>query len=187
MTNYLPYKINYEISTEAQELSSKLGVSWLIDQELASDPYYRLRAVIKENLIVKAHDTEIIPTGIYLQNTSPKIQAEIISFSAIVYEKKLIVLDSPAIFNWSHRNQIMIMLHNSSKKDQYVYPSEIIACLRFTPILPILFKRVYQIEEAPYSFGGQGWIQKLKEKSKGDRPSTEFTRKDVGKYLNEKN
>ena len=81
----------------------------------------------------------------------------------------------------------MIMLHNSSKKDQYVYPSEIIACLRFTPILPILFKRVYQIEEAPYSFGGQGWIQKLKEKSKGDRPSTEFIRKDVGKYLNEKN
>ena len=44
-------------------------------------------------------------------------------------------------------------------------------------------KRVYQVEDAPYSFGAQKWIQKLKNVIKGDRESTEYSRSDIKKYL----
>ena len=43
--------------------------------------------------------------------------------------------------------------------------------------------RKYQVEDAPYTFGSQKWIQKLKNKSKGERESTEYSRLDVKRYL----
>ena len=186
MSNSLPYKIEYEISTEAQELSKRLGVSWLLDQETPFDPFYRLRAVIQDNVEIQPQETVPVSTGIYLQNVNPYIQAEILSFSSLTYEKNLIVLDSPAIYNWSHRNQIVILLHNVSNKVEYIFPSQIIACLRFTTIPLVFFNRVYQVEEAPYSFDCQGWIQKLKQKKKEDRPSEEYSREDIEKYLNDR-
>jgi len=80
----------------------------------------------------------------------------------------------------------VVLLHNVSNKVEYIFPSQIIACLRFTTIPLVFFNRVYQVEEAPYSFDCQGWIQKLKEKKKEGKPSEEYSREDIEKYLNER-
>ena len=179
-----PFNLTYEVSSAAQTLEKVLGVSWELQKENPADPYIKLRACIDNNMVFqKRHSCFYCRTGIYPQFSNPNYRLEITSLSDLVYEKGIIILDSPSIYDYTHRNEIILLLQSVRDNDIYIHPGEFIAALSVKRVEVFMTKRIYQVEDAPYTFGSQKWIQKLKNKSKGERESTEYSSLDVKRYL----
>ena len=123
---YQSCSLKYEISYNAQELEKILGTSWMLPSELPFDPYLKLRACLEKNETIGKNSTVYCPTGIYIQLPNPNYRAEITTLSDLAYEKSLVVLDSPAIYDFTHRNEIYVMLRNLSSEEMYIHPGEFI-------------------------------------------------------------
>jgi dUTPase len=180
---YQSCSLKYEISYNAQELEKILGTSWMLPSELPFDPYLKLRACLEKNETIGKNSTVYCPTGIYIQLPNPNYRAEITTLSDLAYEKSLVVLDSPAIYDFTHRNEIYVMLRNLSNEEMYIHPGEFIAALSIKRVEITNLEPIRQIEPSTYTFGAQKWIQKLKDLAKGQQESTEYSRSDVKKYL----
>jgi len=179
-----PFNLTYEISSSAQTLEKVLGISWELQKENPADPYIKLRACIDDNMIFqKRHSSFYCRTGIYPQFSNPNYRLEITSLSDLVYAKGIIVLDSPSIYDYTHRNEIVLLLQSVLDNDIYIHPGEFIAALSVKRVEVFTTKRVHQVEEAPYTFGSQKWVQKLKNRDKNERESIEYSRSDVKRYL----
>ena len=180
---YQSCNLKYEISSNAQDLEKMLGTSWMLSSELPFDPYIKLRACIHKNEIIKKNSTVYCPTGIYIELPSPNFRAEVTTLSDLAYEKNLVVLDSPSIYDYTHRNEIYVMLRNLGDEEMFLFPGEFIAALSVKRVEITTLQPIYQVEPSGYSFGSQKWIQKLKDVEKTEQESTEYSRSDIKKYL----
>ena len=75
------------------------------------------------------------------------------------------------------------MLRNLGDEEVFLHPGEFVAALSVKRVEVFTTKRVHQVEEAPYTFGSQKWVQKLKNRDKNERESIEYSRSDVKRYL----
>ena len=91
------------------------------------DLYYSFQACIDAIRIITPFKTEIIKTGFYLQIDDPYAYLEVSTDSNLAYEKGLIVLDSPTYFGYGFRNEIFLMIHNTTSQPQQLNPYDRIA------------------------------------------------------------
>ena len=153
------HKIKLEKSSLALKLEKQYGKAWVIEQYNSFDLYYSLQACTNQNIKISPYTKEIIKTGFYLQIDDPYTYLEIISDSNLVHEKGLIVLDAPTYFGYGFRNEIFLMLYNTTNKDQYLKPYERIAMFQSKLLNQTSFKYIYQVEEVNATKTGKKWIQ----------------------------
>ena len=180
---YQSCDFKYEISYNAKELEKILGISWVFTSELPFDPYLKLRACLEKNETIGKQSTVYCATGIYPQLPTPNYRLEITTLSDLAYEKGLVVLDSPSIYDFTHRNEIYVMLRNVTDEEVYIHPGELIAAMSIKRVEIVNLTPIPQVNPSTYSFGAQKWIQKLKNLAKKQQESTEYSRSDVKKYL----
>lgn len=70
-----------------------------------------IRAYCKENIIIKPNETQLIPTGLFLE--IPKgYEGQIRSRSGLSLNHGIIVLNSPGTIDSDYRGEIQLILHN---------------------------------------------------------------------------
>ena len=158
------HKIKFEKSSLALKLEKQYGKAWIIEQYNLFDLYYSLQACIEQDINIKPFTKKVIKTGLYLQIDNPYTYLEITSDSNLVYEKGLIVLDAPTYFGYGFRNEIFLMLYNTTDKTQYISPYERIAMFQSKTLNQISFEYVYEVEEVNATKTGKKWIQQEKHK-----------------------
>ena len=160
----IPHKIKFEKSSLALKLEKEYGKAWIVEQYSSFDLYYSLQACIEQDIKIKPFTREIIKTGFYLQIDDPYTYLEVISDSNLVYEKGLIVLDAPTYFGYGFRNEIFLMLYNTTAVEYYIEPYERIAMFQSKTLNQTSFEYIYQVEEVNSTKTGKKWIQTEKHK-----------------------
>ena len=155
----IPHKIKFEKSSLALKLEKEYGKAWIVEQYSLFDLYYSLQACIEQDIKIKPFTREIIKTGFYLQIDDPYTYLEIISDSNLVYEKGLIVLDAPTYFGHGFRNEIFLILYNTTDKIKHIGPYERIAMFQSKTFNKTSFEYIYQVEEVNSTKTGKKWIQ----------------------------
>ena len=164
LTQPTPCKIKFEKSSLALKLEQQYGKAWIIEQYSPFDLYYSLQACTNQNIKISPYTKEIIKTGFYLQIDDPYTYLEIISDSNLVHEKGLIVLDAPTYFGYGFRNEIFLMIHNSTTQPQQLNPYDRIAMFQVKVINQTFFEYIQEVEQIDTIKTGKKWIQTEKHK-----------------------
>lgn len=180
--------LEIELSSNAKEYENSLGFSWIPLQKNPISPLLYLRSC-EENFILKPKERKAFSTGLYISIPSNDYVLEVTSFSDIVYEKGIIVLDSPCIFTYYFNNQIYCILYNSSEVDQIIATGDFIANLSLRKKEIITIDLVKQITLKEKNMGKHKWITKEKNKnqlSNKKRTTNNYSREAIKDYINRK-
>ena len=158
------YNIKFEKSSFAQKVEKQFGKAWIIEQTTSFDLYYSFQACIDAVRIIAPFKTEIIKTGFYLQIDDPYAYLQVATDSNIAYEKGLIVLDSPTYFGYGFRNEIFLMIYNTTGQPQQLNPYDRIAMFQVKVINQTFFEYIQEVEQIDTIKTGKKWIQTEKHK-----------------------
>lgn len=139
-------KINIKKLTESAVIPT-YGTEYSAGADLYAD--------IKENVVIKAHETKLIKTGISLE--IPEGYAGLIyARSGLASKKGLAPANKVGVIDADYRGEIMVALHNHSTEDKEISPQERIAQLVITPFLKVDFNEVDNLSETVRGEGGFG-------------------------------
>lgn len=114
-----------------------------------------LYACMDQNVLIKAHTTEMIHTGIALE--IPVGYAGLIyARSGLACKKGLAPANKVGVIDADYRGEIMVALYNQSDNDLFVENGERIAQLVITPFLTANFVEVDSLDETIRGEGGFG-------------------------------
>ena len=162
--SYQLCNIKLEKRSFAKKVEAQFGKAWIIEQNNLFDLYYSFQACIDKIIIMSPFATVVVKTGFYLQIDDPYVYLEVSSDSNLVYDKGLIVLDAPTYFGHGFRNEIFIMIYNTTDIIQYLSPYERIAIFQSKYTNQTSFDYIYQVEEVNATKTGKKWIQQEKHK-----------------------
>ena len=161
---FQPLNIKFEKSSFAQKIEKQFGKAWIIEQNTLYDLYYSFQACIEEICIIAPLKTQIIKTGFYLQIDDPYTYLEVTTDSNLAYEKGLIILDSPTYFGYGFRNEVFLMIHNSTGQAQQLNPYDRIAMFQAKTINQTSFQYIKEVEHIEAIKTGKKWVQTEKHK-----------------------
>ncbi len=139
-------KINIKKLTESAVIPT-YGTEYSAGADLYAD--------IKENVVIKAHETKLIKTGISLE--IPEGYAGLIyARSGLASKKGLAPANKVGVIDADYRGEIMVALHNHTTEDKEISPQERIAQLVITPFLKVDFNEVDNLSETVRGEGGFG-------------------------------
>ena len=159
-----PLNIKFEKSSFAKKIEKQFGKAWIIEQNTLYDLYYSLQACIENVRVIAPLKTEVIKTGFYLQIDDPYTYLEVTTDSNLSQEKGLIILDSPTYFGNGFRNEIFLMVHNSTGQPQLLHPYDRIAMFQAKTINQTTFEYISEVEHIESVKTGKKWIQTEKHK-----------------------
>lgn len=114
-----------------------------------------LYACINENIVIKPHETKLVPTGLAMEipvNYAGLIYAR----SGLASKKGLAPANKVGVVDSDYRGEVMVALHNHSEIEQIIEPKERIAQLVVTPFLKVEFNEVDELDETVRGTGGFG-------------------------------
>ena len=139
-------KINIKKLTESAVIPT-YGTEYSAGADLYADT--------KENVVIKAHETKLIKTGISLE--IPEGYAGLIyARSGLASKKGLAPANKVGVIDADYRGEIMVALHNHTTEDKEISPQERIAQLVITPFLKVDFNEVDNLSETVRGEGGFG-------------------------------
>ena len=139
-------KINIKKLTESAVIPT-YGTEYSAGADLYAD--------IKENVVIKAHETKLIKTGISLE--IPEGYAGLIyARSGLASKKGLAPANKVGVIDADYRGEIMVALHNHTTEDKEISPQERIAQLVITPFLKVDFNEVDNLSDTVRGDGGFG-------------------------------
>ena len=101
-----------------------------------------LRACIDKTLIIKAGETELIPTGIAIHIGDPSIAATILPRSGLGHKHGIVLGNLVGLIDSDYQGQLYISCWNRSQKDFRIEIADRIAQLVFVPVLQVQLKQV---------------------------------------------
>jgi len=115
-----------------------------------------LRACIKENLVVKANSTELIPTGIAIHIKDNNLAAIILPRSGLGHKHGLVLGNLVGLIDSDYQGQLFISCWNRSDQDYSIQRGERIAQLVIVPIIQAKLQIVEEFNQSQRGEGGFG-------------------------------
>jgi len=114
-----------------------------------------LMAFILNDIIIKPHESVLIPTGISV--AIPKdTEIQIRPRSGLAAKSNISVLNTPGTIDSDYRGEIKIILFNHGKNEFTVKNNDRIAQMVLIPILKVEFEEVKDLPETLRGTGGFG-------------------------------
>lgn len=114
-----------------------------------------VKAFIKENIVVPAGCSRLIPTGLCFA-IPPGYEIQVRPRSGLALKHQISVLNTPGTIDADYRGEVAIILINFGKEDFVVTPNMRIAQLVLTPVVQANFVPVHQLTETLRGSGGFG-------------------------------
>ncbi len=114
-----------------------------------------LYACIEDNIVIPAHSTSFIHTGIALEIPAG-FAGLIYARSGLACKKGLAPANKVGVIDSDYRGEIMIALHNHTDNDLFITNGERIAQLIVTPYITANFIEVDELNETVRGEGGFG-------------------------------
>ena len=191
LEDFLVCEIHVEKSTQAIELEQELGLDWSFEVYNHKEPYYHLRACIKEEITLEPGEIFPFPTGIYPQIINPNFAIEVNSLSGLVYNDQVVMTEGSTYFPYTFRNEIWVNLENKNSKPVIIQPAQKIAQMSVKLLPRMVVKYVNRIEDSPWKMdSGKTFIKHLKNqirrKGKNKKDTDIYSREKIekiyGKY-----
>ena len=114
-----------------------------------------LCACITEELVIKAGQTVLVPTGIAIELPMGLVGL-IYARSGLASKRNLAPANKVGVVDCDYRGEVMVALHNHGSVDQTVLPGERIAQLVIAPFLKAEFTLVEELDTTERGEGGFG-------------------------------
>jgi dUTP pyrophosphatase len=115
-----------------------------------------LRACLEETLILKAGETQLIPTGLAIHIGNPSIAATILPRSGLGHKHGIVLGNLIGLIDSDYQGQLYISCWNRSDNDFTIEVADRIAQLVFVPVLQVTFNRVDSFNRSDRGEGGFG-------------------------------
>lgn len=108
-----------------------------------------------EDIVVKAGQTAIIPTGLSFEiPTGYELQVR--SRSGLAAKYSLFVLNAPGTIDSDYRGEVKVILHNGGSEDFQIYRKDRIAQGVIAPVFRAVFRDVESLSDTRRGSGGFG-------------------------------
>ena len=115
-----------------------------------------LRACLDEALIIKAGETQLIPTGLAIHIGDPSIVATILPRSGLGHKHGIVLGNLVGLIDSDYQGQLYISCWNRSGKDFTIEIADRIAQLVFVPVLQVKLNQVDSFNSSDRGEGGFG-------------------------------
>ncbi|MCK5902405.1 MAG: dUTP diphosphatase [Cocleimonas sp.] len=115
-----------------------------------------LRACLDKALILKAGETQLIPTGLAIHIADPNIAATILPRSGLGHKHGIVLGNLVGLIDSDYQGQLFISCWNRSGQDFIIEIADRIAQLIFVPILQVQLNQVDHFENSQRGDGGFG-------------------------------
>ncbi len=115
-----------------------------------------LRACLNEALIIKAGETQLIPTGLAIHIADPSIAATILPRSGLGHKQGIVLGNLVGLIDSDYQGQLYISCWNRSDKDFTIEIADRIAQLVFVPVLQVKLNKVDHFNSSDRGEGGFG-------------------------------
>lgn len=144
--NYIDKIIKYKILNEYAKEPSRGS---------AEAAGYDLYAAIKEDVTVDQHETIKIGTGLAFEFPSGTFAA-IFARSGLATKQGLRPANCVGVIDADYRGEVIVALHNDTDMPQTIHAGDRIAQIVLMPYVPMLFKKVEELNETDRGQGGFG-------------------------------
>jgi dUTP pyrophosphatase len=114
-----------------------------------------LRANINEQMVLKAMERKLVPTGLFME-LPLGFEAQIRPRSGLALKHGITVLNSPGTIDADYRGEIKILLINFSDTDFHINNGDRIAQMIISKHEQIAWEAVETLSETPRGAGGYG-------------------------------
>lgn len=115
-----------------------------------------LRAAIESPIILRAGETELIPTGIAIYLEDPGLAGMLLPRSGIGHKHGIVLGNLVGLIDSDYQGEIMISVWNRSREDFSIQPGDRLAQYIVVPIVQIETKVVSEFTESDRGEGGFG-------------------------------
>ena len=116
---------------------------------------YDLFADIKENVVIKAHTTAMIPTGLAME-LPEGYWGGIFARSGLAAKESLRPANCVGVVDADYRGEVKVALHNDSDESRVITPGQKVAQLVVVPFLSVEFDEVEELSDTVRGVGGFG-------------------------------
>lgn len=152
-------QIRIEKTTMAKDLEKQYGISFDLMQKHPWDAGYDVRASIPRPSIVGPHQRVIVPTGLKIELLNPMYEIQCRPRSGLAAKNGITIVNTPGTIDAGYRDEIMVILLNTSNQDFPIKPGDRIAqlCFRELPTVEISYVDVISREnDRGGGFGSSG-------------------------------
>ncbi len=114
-----------------------------------------VRANLSENIVLKAGERILIPTGLYISLPS-NIECQVRPRSGLALKKGISVINTPGTIDSDYRGEIGVILINLSQESVTIEPQERIAQLVFCPVIKVNLIESNSLDTTERGIGGFG-------------------------------
>jgi len=115
-----------------------------------------LRACLDGALIIKAGETQLIPTGLAIHIADPSIAATILPRSGLGHKHGIVLGNLVGLIDSDYQGQLYISCWNRSDNDFTIEIADRIAQLVFVPVLQVQMNQVDSFDCSDRGEGGFG-------------------------------
>jgi len=115
-----------------------------------------LRAAIDQELLLKAHSVDLIPTGLAIYLKDPTLAAMILPRSGLGHKHGIVLGNLVGLIDSDYQGELKISIWNRSSEDFLITPGMRIAQMVIVPVLQIEFELVQDFEITERAEGGFG-------------------------------
>ena len=116
---------------------------------------YDLYAAIENNIIVPAHSTEKIGTGLSFELPDETFAA-IFARSGLATKQGLRPANCVGVCDSDYRGEYIVAIHNDTDEDKIIEPGERIAQMILIPYIPMIFVETDELSESGRGQDGFG-------------------------------
>jgi len=116
---------------------------------------YDLFADVKENVVIKAHATAMIPTGLAME-LPEGYWGGIFARSGLASKESLRPANCVGVVDADYRGEVKVALHNDSDESRMITPRQKVAQLVVVPFLSVEFDEVKELSDTVRGVGGFG-------------------------------
>ena len=115
-----------------------------------------LRACIDDPFTLQPGDTELIPTGIAIHISDPKLAATILPRSGLGHKHGIVLGNLVGLIDSDYQGQLFVSVWNRGDKDFTIEVGDRIAQLVFLPVIQVDFDLVDEFDDSERGEGGFG-------------------------------
>lgn len=115
-----------------------------------------LRACIDDPFTLQPGDTELIPTGIAIHISDPKLAATILPRSGLGHKHGIVLGNLVGLIDSDYQGQLYVSVWNRGDKEFTIEVGDRIAQLVFLPVIQVDFDLVDEFDDSDRGEGGFG-------------------------------
>jgi dUTP pyrophosphatase len=115
-----------------------------------------LRACVGGNLLLRAGETTLVPTGIALHMADPGLAAVILPRSGLGHKNGIVLGNLVGLIDSDYQGQIMVSCWNRGREEFTIEPGVRLAQMVFVPVVRAQFEVVEEFEASRRGAGGFG-------------------------------